>query len=348
MQYTFHSAQCVQGVAHPAGEPDLTLFENSARGIRVILTATNVNAHLGLLNRHAALLSMMMQGMIGNPLPEGFSERLVEQTARVERQRLDSIGTDPVIIIELKGDIDAVIPSDAWEIQNFLLCFDAFDKKALRDHLQSEVSAVLTGLRIGADARYEFRSVANGSYLTTEDGRIAHSASLEAGALGMYISSRLTAAQLAQVASDIALALNAGGLERVIRLHAQSLDKATDNYRSFIASWSALEILIGKLFPTYQSLLAAELRTVSQAPGLHAYLDRIADVMGDKHSLTDKFSVLSVYLDEERRTDAISTFRALKKVRDQLSHGEDVREDALPTQDVQRLFEKYLRNHLRR
>jgi hypothetical protein len=329
VRYTFLSAHCVQGIAHPAGEPDLTLFDDQ-------------------LNRHLALLSMMLRAMIGDPLTPDFPERLAEETAKVERQRLDAIGTDPVVVIEMNGDIDAAIPSNARVIQDFFLCFDAFDKKALHDQLQSKVSAVLTALRIGADGRYEFHPVVDGSYLTTDDGQVVHSASFEAGALGMYVSSRLTAAQLAQVAVDIPLVLKAGGLERVIRLHAQSLNKATDNYRSFVASWSALEILVGKLFPIYQRLLAAELRAVSEGPGLQAYLDRVADVMGDKHNLADKFSVLSVYLDDEKQTDELSTFRSLKNVRDQLAHGEDIAEASLPTKEVQRLFDKYLRNHLRR
>jgi len=80
----------------------------------------------------------------------------------------------------------AAVPSNARVIQDFFLCFDAFDKKALRDQLQSKVSAVLTALRIGADGRYEFRSIIDGSYVTTEEGQVVHSASFEAGSVGVY------------------------------------------------------------------------------------------------------------------------------------------------------------------
>ncbi len=346
MRYTFLSAHCVQGIVHATGEADLALFEDQSQGIRVTLTAS-ANPHLQFLSRQLALLSMMLRAMIRDPLPVDFSDLLAEEMTKIERQRLDAIGTDPVVVIKVDGEVDAVVPSNARAIQDFVVCFDAFDKKALRDQLQSKVSAVLTAIRIGAQGRYEFRSLTDGSFLTSESGQVIHSAQFEAGSLGVHVSSKLTDAQRAQVAEDIPLVLKAGGLERVIRLHAHSLNKATDNYRSFIASWSALEILIGKLFPAYQCLLAAELRTVSQAPGLHAYLDRVADVMGDKHSLADKFSVLSVYLDDERRIDELTAFRSLKSIRNRLSHGEDIAEASLPTQEVQRLFEKYLRNHLR-
>lgn len=150
------------------------------------------------------------------------------------------------------------------------------------------------------------------------------------------------------MAEDIRLAISSGNLERVMRLHAHSLNKAIDNYRSFVAAWSALEILVGKLFPMYQRILTSELRQTSSAPGLHAYLDRVANVMNDKHNLVDKFAVLSVYLDHEHRADEVERFRGLKRVRDRLSHGEELDEQTLPTQEVQRVFDKYLRNYLRR
>lgn len=347
MRYTFLSAHCVQGIAQPSGEADITLFEDQTKGIRVLLTADAVR-HLHLLNRHLALLSMMLRAMVGNPLAAEFPSLLVAETAKVETQRRDSIGSDPVVIIEITGDVEAQVPANAREVQDFLLCFDAFDKKALKARLQSEVSAVLTALRIGTGAQLEFRQVCDGSYLLTDDLKVVHSASAEMGSLGMYVSRRLTQEQQAQVGADISLALKAGPLERVMRLHAQSLNKATDNYRAFVAAWSALEILIGKLFPTYQRLLTAELRAVNQSPGLHTYLDRVANVMGDKYNLADKFAVLSVYLDDDRAEGEVGIFRELKGVRDRLSHGEELEESSLPTRDVQRIFDKYLRNHLRR
>lgn len=347
MRYTFLSAQCIQGVTHQSGEPDIVLFEDQVRGIRVFLTADAI-PHLRLVSRHLALLSMMLRGMIGNPLSGEFTELLATEIAKVEQQYRDAISYDPVVIIEVVGDVEATVPENSREIQDFYICFDAFDKKALRTRHQSEVSAVLTALRTGTNAQYEFRQVVEGSYLTTDSGRVVHSASFEGGTPNMYVSRRITPDQLAQVAIDIPLTLQAGSLERVMRLHAQSMNKSVDNYRSFIAAWSAIEILIGKLFPVYQRLLAAELRAVSEAPGLHAYLDRVANVMGDKYNIADKFAVLSVYLDDENSKDEVRIFRELKGVRDRLSHGEEIDDSGLPTVDIQRLFEKYLRNHLRR
>jgi hypothetical protein len=347
MRYTFLSAHAVQGIAHPLGAADMPLFDDPTKEVRVFLTSDAVG-RLYLLNRHLALMSMMLRALVGDPLADDFPDVLAAETAKVARQRSDSIGSDPVVIIEITGEVEATVPANARELEDFIVCFDAYDKKAIRARLASQVSAVLTALRIGAGNPLEFRQVSEGSYLTTPDGRVVHSASVEAGSLGASVSHRLSEEQRQRIQADVRLTLDAGSLERVMRLHAQSLSKATDNYRGFIAAWSALEILVGKLFPTYHHLLATDLRTLRPSPGLHAYLDRIADVMADKYNLADKFAVLSVYLDDTFSEEEVQTFRKLKGVRDRISHGEEVDEAALPTRDIQRLFDKYLRNHLRR
>ncbi|MCB1443953.1 MAG: hypothetical protein KDJ72_13115 [Methyloceanibacter sp.] len=347
MRYTFLSAHAVQGISHPTGQADLPLFHDQASGVRVYLTAEGPE-RLYMLNRHLALLSMMLGAQIGNPLATNFHELLSAETQKVARMRADTIGSNPVVVIEFVGEVDATIPEHAREIGDFVICFDAFDKNALRAGLAPKVSAVLAGIRIGAGTPLEFRKVSDGTFLTSEDGRVVHSSTAEVGRAGVYISHPLGEQHQQRIQGDIQLALNAGSLERVMRLHTQSLTKGTDNYRAFVAAWSALEILVAKLFPKYQQLLSADLRALHPAPGLHSYLDRIGAVMADKHNLADKFTVISVYLDEGAGHDEIRSFRELKGVRDRLTHGEEVDEQELPTQAVQQLFDKYLRNHLRR
>ena len=346
MRCTYISAHCVQGIAHPIGEADITLYEDRDAGLLVLLTS-NAIPHLALLNRHMGLMWMMVRGMIGDPIAPDFPDLLAAETEKVDRQVLDSIGGHPVVVIQIESDVEAAIPQTAREILDFIVCFDAFDMKALKSKVSSRVAAILTAIRLGVAESLEFRRVSGSSYLISDDGRVVHSSSVEFNPGRAYVSSRLSELQRGRVELDIPLALKAGSLERVLRLYAQSLDTSTDNYRAFIFAWTALEILIGKLFPTYKQLLATQLRTVNNSPGLHAYLNRVATVMDNKNNLADKFSVLTMYLDDANVEDEVHVFRELKKVRDRISHGEEVDEVTLPTRDVQRLFDKYIRNHLR-
>ncbi|MEP6933760.1 MAG: hypothetical protein ABI988_07470 [Nitrospirota bacterium] len=51
---------------------------------------------------------------------------------------------------------------------------------------------------------------------------------------------------------------------------------------------------------------------------------------------------------QDQLGEEVNTFRRLKKIQDRLFHGVDIPEESLPAREVQQLFDKYLRNHLRR
>lgn len=180
MQFTFLSAHKVRGIVQTVDTPDLTLFHDTTSGLRVTISG-DLNRHWRVLDRQLALASMLLRGLVGQPLGGEFHDNLSAQVEAVRKHRAESLGSDGVVVVEVRGDVEASLPPSAREIDDYILCFDAFDKKALRAGLWPQVSAVLTALRIGASGRYEFEAVANGSYLTTNDGKIVHSLSAELG-----------------------------------------------------------------------------------------------------------------------------------------------------------------------
>ncbi|MGH7429801.1 MAG: hypothetical protein ACREJ4_15805 [Candidatus Methylomirabilaceae bacterium] len=251
-------------------------------------------------------------------------------------------------MIEARGDIQAVLKEPVREVGDFVLCFDALDKKVLSAALQPRIASVLAAVRIGGAGSYELRRVGSGSYLLDPDGKVIHSFSLEGGEVTAYVSYPLREEQVVRVQEDIELILANQQLTRAIQLFAHSLDRDTDALRTFLSAWSAMEIMIGKIFPSYQARLVSEFAKVSTRPGLTRYLERIADIMKDKHSLGDKFAVVSIFLDEQDQSGDIARFGRIKEIRDRLAHGEEVPDASLPNRDLQALFEKYFRRHLRR
>ena len=131
MQFTFITAYSVQGIIHKPDTFDLVLYDSLETGLRVTLTA-DPNRHLQMVNRQLALASMMFRAMIREPLDEAFPQNLTDHIAKIETQRLDAAGTDGVVVVQVTGDVSATIPTDARTITDFLLCFDAVDKAALR------------------------------------------------------------------------------------------------------------------------------------------------------------------------------------------------------------------------
>lgn len=346
MRFVFLSAHKVFGIILKPTDPDVPLIQTGDGKLSVFMTGC-LDKHYQQLDRQTALAVMLLSGRVKHPLPDDFADQLSQHINAVRKQRSESADGTGIVVVQICGDVKAVIAEPRRDISDFILCFDAFDKKTLRSQLQPTVASVLAGLRIGARGDYEFDHISSGSYLVTDDGLIVHSFTGEVGSPRAYVSSPLTDEQITRVKKSIELLNRSGELARVARLYAQSINRDTDSFRAFVSAWSALEILVGKIFPVYQRQLAGQLEKVSVAPGLKTYLTRVADVMSDKHTLTDKFAVIAMFLDETQDPAEIEIFKRLKKVRDRLSHGEDVPDGSLPTNAVQKLFEKYLTNHMR-
>ena len=76
------------------------------------------------------------------------------------------------------------------------------------------------------------------------------------------------------------------------------------------------------------------------------YVKRIRNVMSDKYRLSDKFEMISRCLAPATADDDLRDFEKAKKLRDKMTHGDDVQESTLPVSIVQELIRKYLNLHL--
>lgn len=289
----------------------------------------------------------MLKGFIRQPQAAECEERLEQEIQAVRNRRASSLGNDGILVIEIKGEINTVVNDKTAERENLVICFDAYDKKVLRSDLSNRVSAIVAAMRIGSDNDYALESIGDGSYLLSPGGKVIHSFSVQMGSPTLYVSRQIGEERARRIREDIDLLLKEDKLSNVIRLFSHSLDRKMDSFRTFVSAWSAMEIFIAKVFPLYEKMLVAEIAKASASPGLQQYLNRISDVMSGEYSLADKFAVISVFLDCEAQTKDIDRFRHIKKIRDNLFHGEDVSDYSLPNRELLALFEKYFRNHVR-
>jgi hypothetical protein len=109
---------------------------------------------------------MMMRGMIGQTLSADFSHNLAAEVEGVRQRRQASLAADGVLVIEVRGDTDAALKEPIRTIEDFVLCFDALDKKALSAALQPRIASILAAVRIGGAGSYELRRAGSGSLLS--------------------------------------------------------------------------------------------------------------------------------------------------------------------------------------
>ena len=347
MDFVFLSAHKVFGISQKTEAHQVHLFEGLDPSTSALITG-NLDAHWHLLDQHIALASMILRGLVGKTQKSDFEERLEKEIEGIRERRAKTLGNDGILLIEIRGDLEVDIKNPKREVGDLVLCFDAYDKKQLKANLEKRIATVLAAVRIGGAGKYQLEKIADGSYLLAPNGKIIHSFSEEVGTITAYKSSPISDTQKTTIHQYIDQLSKETNLASVVPLFVHSLDRNTDSFRAFISAWSAMEILVNKIFDVYESKLIEELSKISAAPGLKQYLNRISDVMKGKYSLADKFSVISIFLNEENGMDDITTFKKIKKVRDNIFHGHDVPEISLPVTEIQDLFEKYFRNHVDR
>jgi hypothetical protein len=127
-------------------------------------------------------------------------------------------------------------------------------------------------------------------------------------------------------------------LGRAMRWYASALT-TTDRWRRFQALFFTLELLAHKLGPKYRESLLSDLAAGHSSGSVDAVsLDRIVA----KPTLVANFAIAAVALNPKGSAADVATFVALKRVRDQMSHGQAVDEDELPIGDAEALAERYV------
>jgi hypothetical protein len=207
-------------------------------------------------------------------------------------------------------------------------------------------STLQTALSIASGGTYRTDKLADGIHLVNTEGRIAYSVSVSAGPVTAYVSRAIDSPTIEGTRRYSDLLIGNKDLERVHTLYAQSLDVEEDRFRSFVFGWTAFEILVAKVFGFYERLFIEALVRDSGMAGAKQYFDRVIDVMKSRYRLADKFGVIAAILTGEDDDTDIENFRRIKRVRDDLFHGENIPETTLPTEELQVLLGKYLQKHL--
>jgi hypothetical protein len=215
----------------------------------------------------------------------------------------------------------------------------------VRDLYIEPVNGILSALSLAVETVCGFEKVGDGTVFYDKDDKPIYSFNLEGHATG-YVSGIISAEALSATAKYSRPLGRNPQLVSVARLLAQSMDTESDQLRSFLSAWAGLEIFINKVFKTYEESFLRNLTGDITLSIRGKYLDRIKSVMHDKYRLSDKFLIISSQLAHESAEDDLPDFMKTKSIRDNLLHGENVKEDQLETSQIQRLLRKYLRLHV--
>lgn len=340
MQYKYIAAYCVHGMVMSGDHGTVTVLQEL--GVHAYLTR-DVNGPLAFIDRQTAIghlmLGVVFTGLSMAPDPKTVRERKIAEIVESRAQRNK---TDGYLVVELDGEIDAIIPPRYERVEDFRVCFDAYDKKALSASVQPSVASVVSAVRLGGATDYRFELITQGSYLIDDSGSVVHSISISGGTAELTVGRALSAEQITVMRELISPLYQSPELAPAIDLHAQSLNRQETKLRAFMASWNALEFFVKETKTKYGPLWLAE-RENPATP-----IERIAELDSIPHKnseLARMFGKMTCYLGDDKRLWDVVEFIKLVKVRNELSH--QLKDKDLPVHRVHQLFDKYMKAHLR-
>lgn len=338
MKYKFVAAYCVYGMKMSPSQANVTIYFDS--DVHVFLTS-DPTAALEIVDRQHAIGTAMLHGLVGLQVV-GDPRDAWKVIARESIDSRQNQYRDAVfVIIEVEGDIDVEMPDHCKKLNDYKICFDAYDKKVVTESAYPNVASALAALRLAGDTDYRFERVMSDSYLIDDQEKVIHSISFNAG--GEATVSRVVSDdQIATMREFITPLRNAPELAQPIDLHAQSLNRQETKLRAFMAAWNALELFVKEAKAKYGPLWDAERKDVNTPRDRKLTLD---GVPGNESSIARTFGKIACYLGVQDTAADIDEFIKLKDIRNGLSH--ELKDSDLPIDRVHQLLDRYLKQYLR-
>ena len=160
----------------------------------------------------------------------------------------ERIGARPVIV-ELQP-FGRPIP----HLQNPGCCFDRLNPP-------ENVTALIASLCIAFPGSRRTEKPTEGVYLLDGSKKVIHPSSPELGQVSVYVSKPIEQRTVEATRRYAGALADSSHLDRVCDLFTQSLDAEHDDFRRFVLGWTALEILVNKIFRDYERVFI-NVRTV--------------------------------------------------------------------------------------
>jgi hypothetical protein len=224
------------------------------------------------------------------------------------------------------------------------MALDAFDGSVVRKEHKVNVRSIATAVSLAmtdTNGSPEIRFLSDNVHLLSKDELVIYVRTVKTGAVGLVVTT-MPSDEFGAAVETYTAGLGADSkLSSAASLFVLSQHKSNDNLRSFIASWSALELLIFNLEKKYRSVFQELLR--SHDVVLPAWdTDLRATDIGD-YRLRDRFYAIACSISLAEAEADTKKFNELNSKRNDYYHRFKIEDTELPTRDVQSLFRKYLK-----
>lgn len=179
-------------------------------------------------------------------------------------------------------------------------------------------------------------------YLKGKNGLHIYPRSISMGTVGISISSPPKKENLEKTKTYIPAMTEDRRLQTAISLYIESQKKGIDNLKSFIAAWSALELLVNRL----SKKVRPEWIEILEKGNLPDWDKDLKNLKPQEYRLRDRFFAVACVLDFDSTEIDTTNFIRINNMRSGFYHQMTIDEKDLPTIDTRALFQKYLKQWL--
>ena len=345
MRYRHIIAYAIHGLQASSLQEEIVLFNRESPKVRAVLLQ-NPDRYLYEIDRALALAGGMLRGFFGGASGPELVARVETEIEAIRSRRRKEQRSAAAMLIEVTGEVKTEVPEHQREFPDFTISFDAFDKIHVRTQDAPVVESLVTALALALGRVEPIQRLRDGTYLIDDSGKIHYSYSPRMGMASVSMASPFEkgiADRTKQIADGL---LDDPELHSVVRLLLEAFGTEADPLRSFLSAWFALEIFINKVFASYEKNFQASLLADNPSKARSLQPNRLADVMKHGYGMSDKFYIISHFLAAGTAERDAEEFKALKKARDSLLHGQEVPEEALRSRALMDLVSRYLQAHL--
>jgi len=346
MKYKYIVAYQIAGLIHAPDSGDVEIYADESGFLANAIPMEGVDKYCYEVDRAQSLGHLVLRSAFGRRESDDLRIEMEAEVGRIRERRNKELGNSEILVFTAEGMVEPDFSRPHRETDDFVLGFEVINKDDIAAAYDSQINAVLAALCLSTEHEIiQVKRIQRGVYLVNEFGKPVYSLHLSAS-VNAFVSRRIAEETIGDARIRAVALMGGESLASVNRLLVQAICSENDRLRRFIFAWSALEILVNKVFPEYENRLFTSVqRDKELASPMERYFRRIRGVMKDKYSIADKFSLIAAWLGDDACETDMDVFISVKKKRDVLFHGEALDEDSLPIPETIGLLKKYLRLH---
>jgi len=360
--YEYTAMASVPGIKLPQQtKNDIQFYAFPHLGSEVILTR-DIDQYFLHLDRSAALGSLLLSAFRGTSrfgklsvllhkleiqlfgAEKVFKRRLAREANLIKEERKKEMGSlDCFIVYRARGKtIEDIRTHATRKFAEIGFGIDAFSIAPYRElhsrAFHSSITAISLALE-NVNGSSDIHFLSDGIHMVNKHGLLLYSRTVKMGAVSVVSTQLQNDDNLKLASSYLPVMAKDRQLETAISLFVESQRKDSDTLRKFISSWSALELLVNRI----SKLIRKQWEEVLESEKKLPYWDReLKGVLPKDYRMRDRFYSIACFLNAESADKDINKFTNINQIRSKYYHQGNVDIEALPVEESQKLFRKYL------